>query len=378
MPQIDATPEAQTGTPETTTEAPVVSREIMDRLGIPEELRKEIGLEEKPPAEVEKAAEETDGTPPETEAPDKPEAGEEEPAEQQPDSEPEQETARAEETLKDWPEPIKKEFLSRVGKLTRQKTKERERAEAAEAERDDLKAKLDGAEPVVVQPSVNDPLAGVQTATDLNHIKGQARATVKWCRENRDGTVFTDPKGVEHSYTSEQVAQIQNHADDILDALPEKAKSLERRAQSEQVARAEYPRLFEKGTAEYQAAQAILQEIPGLATHPARSLVVGDFLVGMGIRLNRPAQSQNGNGATNGHKTADAADPLQRKIPPVAQHVARSASGSAPSPNGKKKLDEAMNNVLTEGGSLESLTSAIGAMRRSNAASPSGRSAAPV
>src|SRR5207248_2065279 len=119
---------------------------------------------------------------------------------------------------------------------------------------------------------------------------------------------------------------------------------------------------FEKGTPEYQYAQAILKEVPSIATHPARNMILGDFMVGWGLRVTRNQQAADGSQTDT--KTPDAKNPLQRKIPPIAQHVARTPSRSG-APNGQKKVDEAMNNFVKEGGSQESLAAAIGAIRRS-------------
>jgi hypothetical protein len=369
----DNQPVAETGpfgTEEMQTEQPLksVSKGILDRLGLPDEVAKQIGLETTT-GEAEPA--------PEPEATEQPEA--ETPEEEtQPEGKAQ---GRTDDKSKTWAPEIQAEFNRRVGKLTAQREEQKARAEKAEAEAAGLKSKLEQSQPVTVQASAGDPLADVENESQLEKVRREARLAVKWCRANKDGVVVKDAQGYDREITPDQVQQMHDNAEDMLqEFIPKKEKQLGQRVESDEIAREVYPKLFEKGGLPYQVAQAILQEVPGLASHPARNLFLGDYLTGLGIRLER--QNAANGPDTKGKapapkKTPDNPNPLLRKIPPVAPHVARTTT--APARNGSKQVDDAMNEVVNTGGDPASLSSAYRAFRQAKNTDASNRRApAPV
>jgi len=348
-----------------------ISQGILDRLGVPEELARQIGLgkeAEQPPRVPEQSS---DNQSPEAAA--VPEA---EPTE--PETEPEGRTD--EQPNKAWAPEVQAEFNKRIGKLTKQRSDERTRAEEAEAQRDELRQQLEATQPVMIMPTENDPLGWIETPAQLAQLEREADMTIDWCDANRDGATVTQKDGTEEEFTPERVEQMKTKANRYLRLAPRRKEWIGQRAEADAVARANFPRLFEKGTTEYQVAQAVLKEFPSVATHPARNLVLGDYLVGLAVRLqNEENARNNGNGAgapKTVQKTADSPNPLTRKIPPVAQHVPRSSG--APVQNTGKKVDEAMNNVYASGGDRSSIAAAFRAMKNAEKTSPNRRAPAPV
>lgn len=208
--------------------------------------------------------------------------------------------------------------------------------------------------------------------------------TLDWCDRNKDGATVTQKDGTETEVTPEQVDQMRANANRALRQVPRRKEWIAQRATSDAIARAGYPRIFERNTPEYQFTQAILKEVPSIASHPARNLLLGDYLVGFMLRMaadekvaKEAAAAKNGNGTAPVVKTADSKNPLTRKIPPVAQHVPRTSG--APVLNGSKQVDEAMNNVVASGGDTPSIAAAYRALRNAEKTEPSNkRTLAPV
>jgi len=365
------------GTEQIQTEQPItggVSQAILDRLGVPEELARQIGLGAEPaPEEPERVPEQSsDNQSPEAQA-------EPEPTEGEPEST-EPEVGEDLHPNKAWAPEVQAEFNKRIGKLTKQRSDERARAEEAEAQRDELKQQLEAAQPVMIMPTDSDPLAWIETPAQLAQLEREADMTIDWCDANKDGATVKKADGTEEEYTPERVDEMRTKANRYLRLAPRRKDWLGQRAEADAVARANFPRIFEKNTTEYQVAQAIMKELPSVATHPARNLLLGDYLVGLAIRLakeQREREAGNGNGAPRTvTRTADSPNPLTRKIPPVAKHVPRSSG--APVQNTGKKVDEAMNNVYASGGDRSSIAAAYRAIKDAEKTSTNKRAPAPV
>ncbi len=387
-----AEPQAQTGAIENTgvvtTDAPppepkaadAPAREraerntsILNALGVPAEVQNAVF------AESEDAADHSEEGQPEAAEPKTEEAKPEQEQEQDQDQEQEQEPK---EGRKEWPP----EFKARIDKLTRQKSQERTTREAAEAkvaEYEQRLAQLESAPPVTVAPSAADPLADVQDLNTLAQKVQGARITKKWCRQHPDGVTINEGTEQERVISPEEIAGFLSEAEDVIEEhAPRKAHQLQLKEQNEQIAREKFKPLFDRGSEDYQVAQVAMREIPGLATHPARELFIGYYLKGVradiaaeaAAKETGKAAAQNG----NGHKPD--LDPRltrahQATIPPLAPVTPRAPS-SASTPNGRKSVAEAMQQMVSDGGSREALARAVGAMRKNNDTNP--RSAALV
>lgn len=263
------------------------------------------------------------------------------------------------ENIRDLPEPVQRKINQRIGKLTRRATK-------AETERDELLGQVtelrealeQGGQPVVA-PTPNDPLANVRDPRGLQAVVSEARAMREWCRAHRNGVTTDEGTENEKVISADQVQTWLDTAEDILsEHAPRKAQQLQANAHFDSLARQIHPEVFKRDSKEFQLARALIAEIPGLATHPARNLLIGDYLEGVRSRTARTAKA-NGNG--NGR--SGAANLTGRVIPPLAPRTAKPPSGLPASQNGSKRVEDAMDNVVKDGGSVESLVGALKAMR---------------
>jgi hypothetical protein len=336
------------------TETQTTSTSILDRLGVPAEVQKE--LKEKQPA-------------PEPEA--TPAAPAAEVAAPEPTTEPAEVTS--EDHSEDLPKPNRNwdpetqgEFTNRVGKEARKRRKAIERAEKAEAEAEQLRAQLDGIQPVTVAPTATDVFANVQSEQQLEQAVGEARLARDFCRQHPQGYVENEGKPNERIVSPEEVATYLSRAEDaIFIEAPKKQQQLRQRYQSDRVAAQVYPQLFDKGSQDYQVANSVMQQLPGLINHPDRNLIIGDYLEGVKLRIAKDKPS--------GKANADIPAALTRPQAPLAPHVpaatARSTTASEPS---RKKVEDAMNRLASGDGDMSDLTAAVAARRaaRQTASNP--------
>jgi hypothetical protein len=368
----DVTETGPFGTEEMSTEQPLggVSEGILSRLGVPEEVAKQAGLGQKTETAPEPEAETQPETEPEAEAETEPEA--------EPEGEAEPEPEHDDKPHKAWAPEVQAEFNKRVGKLTKQRETEKARAEAAEAERDTFKEQLAAAQPVQIQPTEDNPLAGIETPEQLARVEKEIDYALDWAERNAEGCIGKNADGSEYEITPEKVAEVKRNANRALRQLPKREKWITQRAAADEIARAIAPSVFDKGSGVYQAIQGLLKEFPSIADHPARNLVLTDYLRGYALRVQEAERAASGNGtATAPKKTADSPNPLTRKIPPVAQHVARTSN--APARTGTKQVDDAMNNVVASGGDRSTIGAAFRAIKEAEKQSgPKRRTPAPV
>jgi hypothetical protein len=128
------------------------------------------------------------------------------------------------------------------------------------------------------------------------------------------------------------------------------------------LAQQEWPELFDRKTPEYQRAAAMLQELEGPNGAAMLNYCLGLAIEGMKSRDARKlaANGKNGNGADK--PKGDLDQRFLRPRVPIAPHTAGPTSRSS-EPSSKKKVDEAMTNIVEQGGSRESLVAAIRARR---------------
>jgi hypothetical protein len=140
--------------------------------------------------------------------------------------------------------------------------------------------------------------------------------------------------------------------------------------------------MFDKRSQEYQIGKMLDRELPGLATHPSRNLLVGDYLRGAKLRLEAEAKAEERNGATKGHDNPKLPEALNRNrkghIPPIAPETARVPSNSPAVPHNRKLVADATKSVIDEGGTMESIKRLILAKRQANKTSANPRSAVAV
>lgn len=173
-------------------------------------------------------------------------------------------------------------YRKRIDKLTRQKKEALEKAEALERELNDAKTKLEQSNdrPTPVQ-SAADPFADVWEVSKLNDEWTKARNLKRWCEDNIDGCEI---EGKE--YSSDDVKQIKRRVEDAIDLhIPTRARFLQNYQQIKPIAEQLYPWWKDRSAAEYTEAQAVLRQLPQIASLPEYQVLVGDFIAGRKLRL---------------------------------------------------------------------------------------------
>lgn len=352
--------------------AEAVNPRLLAALGIPDDMAKQVfGPIPEPKAEEPKA----EALPPPEEKEPEPEKVEEPPtAEKAEEPEPELDASTP-----DWAK-------QRIGKLTGQREEaRRERAALNEqflAAQERI-AQLEAQPSVTVQPSANDPLADVTDLATLKTKVDAARHTKRWCRQNPEGvTVNEGVEGKERFIAPEAIRDMLGNAEDVIDEYaPRKAYEIQLREENNEVARKVNPDLFKRGTEAYQVAQTAMQEIPGLANHPAAHLFIAYYYAGVqaDIADSQAKAAKNG----NGHGPKPVLDPrltaeALSKIPPLAPVTASPPNALGKVGGAQARVEEAKTNMVTESGSRESLVAAVRAMREAGENGTNPRSAAPI
>ena len=173
-------------------------------------------------------------------------------------------------------------FRKRIDKLTRQKREAQEKADALERELNEAKTKLEQSveRPAPVQ-SAADPFADIWDASKLNDEWSKARNLKRWCEDNIDGCEI---EGKE--YSAEDVKQIKRRVEDAIDLhIPNRARFLQNYQQIKPIAEQLYPWWKDRSAAEYTEAQAVLRQLPQIASLPEYQVLVGDFIAGRKLRL---------------------------------------------------------------------------------------------
>ncbi len=262
----------------------------------------------------------------------------------------------------------------RLGKARRQKERLETALEQAERERDELKAKLEGdaRQQGPQAPPSKGALGQVTNEADLNRWVSEAETAVDWCDENAEGTTVGEGESAKF-ISPEEVAKYRRQAEKIVLHAPERRLQIRDSLQTVTVAtnhfngqaKERYPWLFQPESREYAEAMQLMQtepavqlalsQNPGFQQSPARNLLLGYVITGM--------KASRGNAQPGAEPlNPDLPPSLVRKHPPLAPVTAGPPSRSA-APNGTKRVAEAMQTVVTQGGDRESLMAAIRARR---------------
>jgi hypothetical protein len=181
-------------------------------------------------------------------------------------------------------------YRKRIDKLTRQKREALEKADALERELNETKTKLEQNQSDRPVPVVNqtDPFADVWDAKKLDEEWSKARDLKRWCEDNIDGCEIGDKE-----YSSNEIKQIKRRVEDALDMhIPSRARFLNNYKQIQPIAEQIYPFWKDRKSAQYTEAQAVLRQLPQLSALPEHQVLVGDFLEGRRLRMEREMKSK--------------------------------------------------------------------------------------
>lgn len=181
-------------------------------------------------------------------------------------------------------------YRKRIDKLTRQKREALEKADALEQELNETKTKLEQNQSERPVPVVNqtDPFADVWDAKKLDEEWNKARDLKRWCEDNIDGCEIGDKE-----YSSSEIKQIKRRVEDALDMhIPSRARFLNNYKQIQPIAEQIYPFWKDRKSAQYTEAQAVLRQLPQLSALPEHQVLVGDFLEGRRLRMERETKGK--------------------------------------------------------------------------------------
>jgi hypothetical protein len=181
-------------------------------------------------------------------------------------------------------------YRKRIDKLTRQKREALEKADALEQELNETKTKLEQNQSERPVPVVNqtDPFADVWDAKKLDEEWNKARDLKRWCEDNIDGCEIGDKE-----CSSSEIKQIKRRVEDALDMhIPSRARFLNNYKQIQPIAEQIYPFWKDRKSAQYTEAQAVLRQLPQLSALPEHQVLVGDFLEGRRLRMEREMKSK--------------------------------------------------------------------------------------
>ena len=181
-------------------------------------------------------------------------------------------------------------YRKRIDKLTRQKREALEKADELERELNETKTKLEQNQSERPVPVVNqtDPFADVWDAKKLDDEWTKARDLKRWCEDNIDGCEIGDKE-----YSSSEIKQIKRRVEDALDVhIPSRARFLNNYKQIQPIAEQIYPFWKDRSSTQYTEAQAVLRQLPQLSALPEHQVLVGDFLEGRRLRMEREMKSK--------------------------------------------------------------------------------------
>jgi hypothetical protein len=230
----------------------------------------------------------------------------------------------------------------RIDKLTRRRKEAETAAESLRAENESLRAEVEKRSAIRLEPTPEDPLADIETATDLESKVSAAKKVRAWALSNPDGATVTNPDGTERYVDRAEMAKFIAQTDALLtDHAPARKEYLKERESILPEARATYPDLFKPGTQQHQVLIDTLKQVPALKRLPGYEMVIGDALLGMQLRMERAAKSKD----ADAKKSA----PTAGKSKAIAPAIPKPSASRPPNSTGKEK-GRNLDRVIAGGG----------------------------
>jgi hypothetical protein len=208
---------------------------------------------------------------------------EEEPSQEEEEEEENEDEERADEGVlesEDETEAVPKgirEMEKRIGKLTH-------RSKSLEEENASLRGQLEKAQPIILKPSPEDPLAHLNSAQAVLDQVESMHAYKEWAELHRDGGELLDKEGKARELDAQEVAENVNKANRIIRLAPKRLEYLARKERFDALCQEVYPELFQANSPESQVAWAFVRENPGILRLPQYALIIGDAIRGGRLR----------------------------------------------------------------------------------------------
>jgi hypothetical protein len=247
----------------------------------------------------------------------------------------------------------------RIDKLTRRRKEAESVAESLRAENESLKAEVEKRSVIKLEATAEDPLADLDSMSELEAKVSAAKKVRAWALANPDGATVTNPDGSERYVDRSEIAKFIAQTDALLtDHAPSRKEYLAQREAILPEAKATYPDLFKVGSAEHKVMVETLKQVPALKRLANYEMIFGDAFRGQKARFEEAAQSQSKSAAeskgTDASKTALAA-PSRKVIAPAIPKPSASRPPAASTKGKSGRLDRVIGS-----GSMDDLTAYFG------------------
>ena len=282
------------------------------------------------------------------------------PEESDEESKDDQDTEEKEESEEEKPKGIEK-LEKRIDKLTRRRKEAESVAESLRAENETLKAEVEKRSVIKLEPTSDDPLADLDSMSDLESKVSAAKKVRAWALANPDGATVTNPDGSERYVDRGEIAKFVAQTDALLtDHAPARKEYLAQREAILPEAKAAYPDLFKVGSAEHKIMVDTLKQVPALKRLPGYEMVIGDALLGMKYRIeaSKSAQSKSApeSKGSNASKSSTTAALGARKV--IAPAIPKPSASRPPAASTKGKSNR-LDRVIGSG-SVDDLAAYFG------------------
>jgi len=247
----------------------------------------------------------------------------------------------------------------RIDKLTRRRKEAESAAESLRAENESLKAEVEKRSVIKLEATAEDPLADLDSMSELEAKVSAAKKVRAWALANPDGATVTNPDGSERYVDRSEMAKFIAQTDALLtDHAPSRKEYLAQREAILPEAKATYPELFKVGSAEHKVMVETLKQVPALKRLANYEMIFGDAFRGQKARFEEAAKSQSKSAAetkgTDASKAALAA-PSRKVIAPAIPKPSASRPPAASTKGKSGRLDRVIGS-----GSMDDLTAYFG------------------
>ncbi len=138
--------------------------------------------------------------------------------------------------------------------------------------------------------TASNPLADVNSVSEVEAKVAQAKAVKCWCAQHPDGGTVKDENGNDVYVDADQVRRFISVAEEMITIhAPSRMKYLNEVELHEKHARKVYPDLFKRGAKMRERFRAMLKAFPDVMRFPDYHLILGDCITGCESRTNREA-----------------------------------------------------------------------------------------
>lgn len=179
---------------------------------------------------------------------------------------------------------------ARIEKLANERKEAKEKADALERELTDARKKLQELEQIAqTQPAPDvGQFGNVWDANKLQDEFSKARDLKRWCEDNADGVTINDKE-----YSEKDIREIKRKVEDAIEIhIPRRLQFLNQYQQIRPQAEKIYPWLKDRNNPLSAEAEQVKRLLPQITNLPEHEVLIGDFLEGRRLRLERTKAAQ--------------------------------------------------------------------------------------